>query len=83
MTHPVHVCRSEDDVTVALDMMAKFKVRRLPVLDASGNVKGLISIDDIILWGVPGSAVTLHDLLAALRSLCVASTYVASERAVL
>lgn len=74
MTHPVHTCQPDDNVHAALDTMAMFKVRRLPVISEAGDAKGMISIDDIILWGVPKSAVSLHTLVAALRSICSASS---------
>ena len=38
----------------------------------TGDVEGVVSIDDIILWGVPKSAVSLHKLIAALRAICSA-----------
>ena len=72
MSYPVHMCRCEDDVHAALDTMALFKVRRLPVISQTGDVEGVVSIDDIILWGVPKSAVSLHKLIAALRAICSA-----------
>ena len=78
MTHPVHTCAPEDDVHVALDRMAKFAVRRLPVVDETGDVKGIVSIDDIVLWGLRLSGVSMHRLIAALRSICAASRPVES-----
>lgn len=74
MTHPVHTCGPDDDVHAALDTMSMFKVRRLPVVSEAGDADGMISIDDIILWGVPKSAVSLRALVAALRSICSASS---------
>lgn len=74
MTHPVHTCGPDDDVHAALDTMSMLKVRRLPVVSEAGDVDGMISIDDIILWGVPKSAVSLRSLVAALRSICSASS---------
>lgn len=73
MTHPVHTCAPDDDVRAALGTMSMFRVRRLPVVGDAGDVAGMISIDDIILWGVPKSAVTLGVLVAALRSVCSAA----------
>lgn len=72
MTRRVHICRPDDDLHVALEQMAKFKIRRLPVVTHDGDIKGVVSIDDIILWGVQHSGVSLHELVAALRSICVA-----------
>jgi CBS domain-containing protein len=81
MSYPVHLCRREDDVHTALNTMSLFKVRRLPVISQTGDVEGVISIDDIILWGVPKSAVSLHKLTAALRAICSASTAAVQEAA--
>jgi CBS domain-containing protein len=81
MTHRVHTCGPEDDLHVALDTMVRHKVRRLPVIARGGDVEGMLSIDDIILWGVPGHAVSLQALIAALRSICASSTAAARETA--
>jgi CBS domain-containing protein len=74
MTRQVRTCQSTDDVRTALDAMARFKVRRLPVFGISGDVDGLISVDDIILWAMPEAAIEPSVLTDALRSLCSAST---------
>ena len=81
MSYPVHLCRREDDVHTALNTMALFKVRRLPVISQTGDVEGVISIDDFILWGVPKAAVSLPKLIAALRAICSASTSALQESA--
>ena len=70
MTRRVHTAAPDDDLRVALDQMARHKVRRLPVVTHDGELLGLISIDDIILWGVQESGVTVQDAVAALRSIC-------------
>lgn len=46
-----------------------------------GDVKGVISIDDIVLWGLQSSGVSMRALIAALRSLCAASGFAAREYA--
>lgn len=79
MTRRVHTALPDDDLRVALDQMARHKVRRLPVVSHDGDVLGLISIDDIILWGVQESGVTLEDVVAALRSICAAYGAVVDE----
>ena len=81
MTHRVHTCRPDDPVRTALETMVRYKVRRLPVVARGGDVEGMISVDDIIVWGVPGHAVSLQALTAALRSLCASSTAAARETA--
>jgi CBS domain-containing protein len=81
MSRPVHTCRSDDHLGVALDRMAAFHVRRLPVVDVSGDVKGLISIDDIVLWGLRSPGVSTQAVVAALRALASASSFAAREYA--
>lgn len=42
-------CKPTDDVHHAMELMRSAKVRRLPVVDDSGAVQGLLSINDIAL----------------------------------
>ena len=39
----------EDDVRVALDRMEQVRVRRLPVVDRSGELAGVLSLNDLVL----------------------------------
>jgi CBS domain-containing protein len=71
MTRPVRTCQEQDDVRQALATMTSAHVRRLPVLSADGDLKGVVSIDDIILWAVRSSGVTATELTGALRRICV------------
>ena len=70
MTRNVHTCSPNDDLSVALERMSDAKVRRLPVVDAGGNVQGMLSIDDIVLWGLGHYGVKKKLLVNALRSIC-------------
>jgi CBS domain-containing protein len=70
MSHGVHSCQPDDDLEQVLQQMASARVRRLPVINAVGDVKGVISIDDIILWAVVNGAVTSADVITALRAIC-------------
>ena len=53
-----------------LGTMMMFKVRRVPVVSDTGDVEGMISIDDIILRGTPPAGVSQDALIAASRSIC-------------
>ena len=50
--------------------MMSARVRRLPVVDEDHDLKGVISVDDIILWGLQQGGVTRSDLIATLRAIC-------------
>ena len=71
MSCPVRTCHEQDDVHEALVTMTAAHVRRLPVLGADGDLKGVVSIDDIILWAVQRSGVSMTELVAALRRICL------------
>ena len=48
ITGRVYSIAEEDDLQLALDLMQQYKVRRLPVLNADGELKGMLSIDDLV-----------------------------------
>ena len=43
----LYTCAPSDDARAALDTMRQRKVRRLPVVDASGRLAGIVSIHDL------------------------------------
>jgi len=49
MTGKVYAAAPEDDIHRALKTMQEHRVRRLPVLDAEGELKGILSFNDIAL----------------------------------
>lgn len=49
MSANVHACSPDDELGTALSTMRENRVRRLPVVDAAGHLKGLLSFDDIVL----------------------------------
>ncbi len=45
---PLHSIGEEEDVDRALQLMRRWRVRRLPVIDLSGVLHGIISMNDIV-----------------------------------
>ena len=82
MTRNVHTCSPGDDLLEALDEMASAGVRRLPVVDAAGKLRGLLSIDDIILWAVEHDDLKPKDVLRSLRAICAAHNHMFETEAI-
>jgi CBS domain-containing protein len=49
MTREVVACREDDDVRHAAQLMQDVQLRRLLVVDDSGNLTGIVSIGDLAL----------------------------------
>ena len=47
MTEGIHCCRDDDDLAKAVRHMEELKVRRLPVINKSKRMVGMISLGDI------------------------------------
>jgi len=45
----VFSCKPDDDVHTALKTMQENRVRRLPIVAADGTLKGLLSMNDVVL----------------------------------
>jgi CBS domain-containing protein len=71
MTHPVHACVPDDDITDALRAMKQYKVRRMPVIDLDGGVKGVISMNDIVLASEQGLGPDAKEIVSTLAAICV------------
>jgi CBS domain-containing protein len=76
MSGNVYSCGPEDDVRDALRTMGERRVRRLPVIDEHGTLKGILSISDCICHakpmyelGEPG--IPSDELLVALQALSI------------
>jgi CBS domain-containing protein len=69
MTKKVVTCGPNDELAHALAIMRTRGLRRLPVVDLEGHLLGLLSIDDIVRWGVNGNGVTATDVVNALSDI--------------
>jgi CBS domain-containing protein len=73
MTRTVFSCAPTDDVGVALEVMSEHHVRRLPVIDVEGHLRGLISVDDVVRRSGRGPGQVRPDaVIHVLRSVCPA-----------
>jgi CBS domain-containing protein len=63
---PVHTCLADDDTAAALGTMKANRVRRLPVIDADGHVRGILSLNDVVTHaGSPSPS----DVMSTLTSI--------------
>lgn len=75
MSSPVFTCFEADDIQASLATMAVHQVRRLPVLDAHGRLRGLLSLDDVVLraeepTATMAPAVSCADVVKTFRAIC-------------
>ena len=62
-----YTCVPDDDATVALQTMKAHKIRRLPVVDADGHVRGMLSLNDVVTHA---GAATPAEVVSTLASIC-------------
>jgi len=70
MSSPVHGSAPDDTLTTALATMKQFKVRRLPVIDDNGLLKGVVSMNDIILATEHGKGAALKEIVSTMAAIC-------------
>jgi CBS domain-containing protein len=69
----VYTATPDEDVEQALEMMKAHKVRRLPVLNAEGELAGILSMNDIVLQanGSNGKAqIKYADVVETYQAIC-------------
>jgi CBS domain-containing protein len=79
MTSHIVSCAPDDSIESALATFADLGVRRLPVADIAGHVKGMLSVDDLVLHCGRGG-LSEQAVLKMLRSVYRAETGTASGR---
>ena len=55
-------CKADDDIHTALAIIAGAKVRRLPVTDLQGKLRGILSLDDVVLHAISGGPGRIPEL---------------------
>ena len=74
MSRTVYSVAPNDDIHKALETMREHKVRRLPVIDKSGDLKGIVSMNDIVLRAEETngkkSPLTFHDVVKTYKAIC-------------
>jgi CBS domain-containing protein len=66
-TGKIYTCVTDDDTSAALQTMKSQRVRRLPVVDGNGRLKGMLSISDVM--NRSGAASTA-ELVNTMASIC-------------
>jgi len=70
MNRDVTTCEADDELSSALQAMRRRAVRRLPVVDHERHVIGVLSIDDIVRWGVVPNGVRAAYVIEAMDQIC-------------
>ncbi len=69
MTRRVVSALPDDDIREALAMMKKGRVRRLPVRDDSAHLRGMLSIEDVVVRGLEGDGIPAGEIITTLRAM--------------
>jgi CBS domain-containing protein len=75
MSKDVYFCGPDDDIHAALKTMRKDRVRRLPVIDEQGTLRGIVSMNDVVLHaekfdGRKTIELTYDDAVNTLKTIC-------------
>ena len=73
MTRRLYSCLPESDIREALETMREKQVRRLPVIDTTGKLCGILSLDDVAIKarGLTNPAeLSAEDVEQTLEAIC-------------
>ena len=68
----VYACAPDDKIRDALETMQSAQLRRLPVVDADGTLRGILSINDVVLNSRRGQSkkhISHRDAMETLKAL--------------
>lgn len=75
MTGQVYSVNPEDDIDQALEAMQEHKIRRLPVVNAEGELEGILSMNDVVLNaetsnGAAADPIKYKDVVKTYQAIC-------------
>lgn len=71
MTGQVYSVNPEDEVDEALNAMQEYKIRRLPVVNAEGELEGILSMNDVVLNAKgKGDGISYGDVVKTYQAIC-------------
>jgi CBS domain-containing protein len=68
MNRDLSVCAPGDDIRSALRTMAERQLHRLPVVDRGGELRGMLSLDDIVVSPDRGG-LSREDIVRAMKTI--------------
>jgi CBS domain-containing protein len=71
MTGLVYSLKPEDEIDDALKAMQEHKIRRLPVVNAEGELEGILSMNDVVLHAkAKGDSIAYGDVVKTYQAIC-------------
>jgi CBS domain-containing protein len=67
---PIQTTQPDEAIEKALATMKQYQVRRLPVIAADGTLKGVISMNDIVLASQQKEGPAPADIVSTLSAIC-------------
>ena len=79
MKGPVRAVLADESVSAALELMKHHQVRRLPVIDDSGRLKGILSMNDVVVAAEKhNQALPAAEIVATMAAICAHRPVVAT-----
>jgi CBS domain-containing protein len=71
-TTSVMTCAPDDELRHALEIMRDYKVRRIPVVDTDHHLKGIVSLNDIVLRadGKHANELSYEEVMKTMKAVC-------------
>ena len=71
MTGLVYSVNPEDEIAQALQAMQEHRIRRLPVVNAEGELEGILSMNDVVLAAqTTGDSIAYDEVVKTYQAIC-------------